>query len=495
MISNALKGLLVITILVCNSCSSTDTKKTSSSTSILSGHLTNLSDTTLTFSYDEYLFLSETENTKAKVDASGNFKIVIEHHKDLKGFFSLGRLPKTYEFEFITADGTDSSLQVSSADFRMIYIYLEPGDSLHFEVDANNLEESLRFTGSQPNNSIFINVEEFNFNDYKSKYLNNYYYKTYLQANAYKRITESLKEDKINFLKEYSEKQSLSKSLIFRYLNAYETDAISEMIGYPDGHAGFNDGKYPVLPQDYFDFLEEVKPTQNIAEHGIGQYFFLNTYLRQKYSLENPDDNELDGFYSYVKDQLPGEQAFEFLAYALGRDFIKPLYDEFGEGCPYPEMAARVKEKYSYLEGMLAGNPAPEFTLESIDGESVSLNDFIGKNIYIDFWATWCKPCVKEFPDLKRIQEKYQDQNIVFISISIDKIEDKEKWKAFVADEQLGGIQLHADQESKDKLSKALNIRSIPRFVLIDTEGKIVDADAARPSNSKLLKDLEALVI
>jgi len=492
MISKTLHLFFIGTLLLFSSCDLSDKGIAETGTSTITGQIENLSDTTLTFTYEEYEFLSEQMKPRVKVE-TGKFSIQFEHDRPLKGFFSLGRIPKTYKFDFQTVEGKDSSMSVPSADFRMIYIYLEPGDSIHFDVDADALEATLAFSGKAAQNNLFVNTEEFKFNDYPHKYLGNYYNKTYRQPNDYKIVTLALRNEKIEFLNEFDAKNDISANLKKLYQDGYYSSAISSMIHYPAGHAGFNNDVYPELPDDYYGFMEEVNTDGRISNLGIGQYYFLNSYLRQTYRLENPKDSELSSFYSYAKTQLEGEEAYEFLAYALGRDFTKSLYEEFGDACPYPEMARLVKEKYQHLEGMLAGSNAPKFTLENPAGELTSLKDFRGNYIYIDFWATWCKPCVKEFPDLKRIQNQYKDKNIVFISISIDKPDDKEKWKAFVADEKLGGVQLHADQETKDRLSKALNIKSIPRFILIDSEGKIIDANAARPSNPKLVKQLSDL--
>ena len=494
MISKTLQALLILVLILSNSCNLPDNGITESTTSKITGSIENLTDTTLTFTYEEYEFLSEQMKPRIKVE-NGKFTLQIEHDQPLKGFFSLGRVPKTYEFVFQTVEEKDSSMSVPSADFRMIYIYLEPGDSIHFNVDSEALEATLDFSGPAEQNNHFINTEEFTFNDYPHKYLGNYYNKTYRQADDYKRVTLELRDEKIQFLKDFDVKNSISLDLKDLYISTYNTDAVSSIIYYPAGHAGFNNDKFPELPEDYYSFMQGANTDGRISELGIGQYYFLNSYLRQKYKLEHTEDSELKGFYPYVKTQLESENAYEFLAYALGRDFTKSLYEEFGDACPYPDMAKQVKEKYQHLEGMLAGSAAPAFTLENPAGKMASLNDFKGKYVYIDFWATWCKPCVKEFPDLRRIQDQYKDKNIVFISISIDKLEDKDKWKTFVADEKLGGVQLHADKETKDRLSKALNIKSIPRFVLIDPEGKILDANAARPSHPKLVVALKELGI
>lgn len=132
------------------------------------------------------------------------------------------------------------------------------------------------------------------------------------------------------------------------------------------------------------------------------------------------------------------------------------------------------------------------FNFENHKGGKTKLEDLRGKYVYIDVWATWCGPCRAEIPSLKAVEEKFREKNIAFVSISVDAEKDHEKWRKFVADKELGGIQLFADKDSE--FIAAYKVNSIPRFILIDPMGKIVDADAARPSDARLTSQLEGLV-
>ena len=139
-------------------------------------------------------------------------------------------------------------------------------------------------------------------------------------------------------------------------------------------------------------------------------------------------------------------------------------------------------------------SPSPTFDYLNYAGGQTKLEDFKGKYVYIDVWATWCGPCRQEIPFLQEIEKKYHDKNITFISISIDKLKDQEKWKTMVKDKSLGGVQLFADNDWNSKFIKDYKINSIPRFIIIDPNGIIVKADAARPSSSDLTKELDLLL-
>ena len=142
----------------------------------------------------------------------------------------------------------------------------------------------------------------------------------------------------------------------------------------------------------------------------------------------------------------------------------------------------------------LIGNLSPSFDYENHKGGKTKLEDLRGKYVYIDVWATWCGPCIAEIPHLKKVEEKYHGKNIEFVSISVDTEKDYEKWKKMVVAKELGGIQLFADKNWTSDFIKAYGINAIPRFILIGPDGKVIKADAARPSSTSLTELLDSLV-
>ena len=142
----------------------------------------------------------------------------------------------------------------------------------------------------------------------------------------------------------------------------------------------------------------------------------------------------------------------------------------------------------------MEGIVSPSFDYENHKGGKTKLEDLRGKYVYIDVWATWCGPCIAEIPHLKKVEAKYHGKNIEFVSISVDVDKDHEKWKTFVTEKALGGTQLFADKNWNSDFIKAFGIESIPRFILIDPKGVVIDADAARPSNPRLKVQLDSLV-
>lgn len=153
------------------------------------------------------------------------------------------------------------------------------------------------------------------------------------------------------------------------------------------------------------------------------------------------------------------------------------------------------EDKKYILENLKPGTPSPEFTkpYENFKGGKTSLKDFRGKYVYIDIWATWCGYCKYETPFFKKIAEKYNEKNIAFVSISVDKNEKHDKWKKEITEKEIPGVHLFCNQDRE--FLKKYRVSGIPRFILLDPDGNIINAEAPRPSDLKLTKVLNNLKI
>jgi thiol-disulfide isomerase/thioredoxin len=167
----------------------------------------------------------------------------------------------------------------------------------------------------------------------------------------------------------------------------------------------------------------------------------------------------------------------------------------------YDKMHAAVLEEEKAYAKLRAGNPAPDFkNYEDYKGGTKSLKDFRGNYVYIDIWATWCRPCLAQIPYLKKLEKEFEGKNISFVSISTDDDRRSQgswekahtKWKKMVKDRNMSGIQLWAGKD-KQRFSTEYMANTIPRFVLIDPEGKIVNHNEMRPSNPSISGYLTSL--
>lgn len=171
----------------------------------------------------------------------------------------------------------------------------------------------------------------------------------------------------------------------------------------------------------------------------------------------------------------------KLIAEQMKTNFVRyrGMYDRYKEDylkSPYTEALDRVYEQASRLA---PGSVAPGFTLTDTEGREVSLSDFRGKVVYIDFWGTGCGPCMYEFKNAAPVlEEHFRDCDVVFLKISQDR--NEQVWKNTLSEFKIGGINLRDTPDQK--VSKAYMVNGIPHYVLIGRDGKIINANANRPS-------------
>jgi peroxiredoxin len=137
------------------------------------------------------------------------------------------------------------------------------------------------------------------------------------------------------------------------------------------------------------------------------------------------------------------------------------------------------------IEGMRksdVGGLAPDFSAPSPDGKIISLKETLGKYTIIDFWASWCRPCRAENPNVVRVYNKYHDKGLNIISVSLDKAGQAERWKQAIKDDKMDWYHVSNLQFWQDPIAKQYGVRSIPATFLLDEEGKIIDKNLRGPA-------------
>lgn len=201
-----------------------------------------------------------------------------------------------------------------------------------------------------------------------------------------------------------------------------------------------------------------------------GTLSYYNKYIDKIAEMEAPEE---------VKERI----AFSYVgSYSYMPDSVQELFKKrYQEIVHNDSNIAEFEKTVATIEKTKPGTVAPTFNYEDINGNMVSSESFKGKVVYIDVWATWCGPCRGEIPSLKKMEEELHGEPIAFVSISID--DDKKAWEKMVKEDKLGGYQLFAEGAWKSSITNAYAIRGIPRFIMVDKEGLIVNANATRPSN------------
>ncbi len=117
----------------------------------------------------------------------------------------------------------------------------------------------------------------------------------------------------------------------------------------------------------------------------------------------------------------------------------------------------------------LIGSEAPDFTLPDLDGAEVSLKQFRGKVILLNFWATWCPPCKAEMPSMNKLNQMFKDKGLVVIAISSDR--SKKQVKRFLKKTPVSFTILY---DPKNKISNIYKVFALPTSLVIDRDGTIV---------------------
>ena len=133
---------------------------------------------------------------------------------------------------------------------------------------------------------------------------------------------------------------------------------------------------------------------------------------------------------------------------------------------------------------LMEGRPAIDLQVKTADGKTGKLSDYKGKVMYVDFWATWCGPCMGEMPYFNDLSTKYP--NIRFIGISVD--ESEKAWKTRIGQGDHGNVLELICHDSRTKTG--WDITGIPRFLLIDADFNIISAEAPRPSQKAQIEAL-----
>lgn len=143
-----------------------------------------------------------------------------------------------------------------------------------------------------------------------------------------------------------------------------------------------------------------------------------------------------------------------------------------------------------------SGSKIVYLNAKKADGTDKSFADVIaefkGKVVYVDFWASWCGPCRGQFPHAKKLHAKLNDKPVVFLYISFDRSE--EEWKEGAENFELEGYHFFPNENQQRLIYNQFQVDGIPRYMLIDKNGKMVDADASRPSASSILDEITKLL-
>ncbi len=281
-------------------------------------------------------------------------------------------------------------------------------------------------------------------------------------------------------------------------IDVNDDGTFSDTLKAPEGIYGLitgNSRSSLFLKNGYDLSLKFIEAENSIEFSGVGAE--TNTYLQEKAAFFMSDYGDPQSYFKLEKAAYDVKLSEAKAAFNISEVDISKVDSTIVEmvGQSDKRLFAYVESNYQQnhanLVKLAKGKPSPVFTdYENFAGGTTSLSDLKGKYVYIDVWATWCGPCKREIPSLKLLEKEYHGKNITFVSISVDNVDGKrgshDSWLKMVEEEQLGGVQLFADKDFSSDFIQAYGINSIPRFLLIDPKGNIVDSNTLRPSNPNI---------
>ncbi len=384
----------------------------------------------------------------------------------------------TIKQEFVLFEGINNA-----------YIQLSPGDNIKLTADANDYLNTLKFTGKGADlNNYLVGAE----NLYKEENLN-YKEKYSKSEKEFTVFKKEWKQKRLTFLKT---SEGLSEEFIeIEKRNIYYC-YVRDFINYEKYHINYS-------KNDNFEvsdsFLVEFKDLDWENEQDYENCHFyphlIDSRITNNFNKEFKNDNYnyvalLEYIINtinnqYIKDQLLYKNSVYKITYTKD---LEGFYKVFSEGMKDEKLKSEITELYDKLVLLSKGQTSPKFiNYENYNGSKNSLDDFLGKYVYIDVWASWCPPCTNEIPHFKKLVEKYKSKNVEFISISVDRISRYDKWRSMVEEEEMDGVQLFADKDWDSDFIKDYTVKTIPRYILLDPSGKIINSNAPRPSDSKLI--------
>lgn len=199
----------------------------------------------------------------------------------------------------------------------------------------------------------------------------------------------------------------------------------------------------------------------------VGQFDKAVPYLNDYIKIGEKESERVGYAHFYLAESYKSLDKFD-----NAKSEYKIFVDEYAHVNPQFLAAAQGSlEDLDVLKTLAVGNEPLPFSVEGLDGKKLSLADFKGKVVLLDFWATWCMPCKAEMPNVIRIHKKYNEKGFEIIGISLDN--NRSAVESYIKDNQMVWPQFFDGKGWQNTVAQKYRVRSIPATYLIDKNGKI----------------------
>ncbi len=388
---------------------------------------------------------------------------------------------------------TKSTAALMLQDYSFYRVVLEPGKSQTLKITKKGNGKVAKYSGDNVPLAEFLNKFE-DFSPARDWNMEQQQQKTdtISFAEAFKKLdAENAALGKmVNKIKDTEDQQTCRKSLLMKYL----MNRISLQEDYVKAH-NLNvktDAKLKAM-------MAEILPNDSdYASYGLVTALVEYNMPKDGSDYKDATEYSMDYLNSIDRTVSDKKQKEELIESFVGRviDADELDVDKFWtRACQLCDKSALAKYQYivDSKKNTQTGMKCPDAAFKDAEGKTHHLSDFFGKVLYIDLWATWCGPCCMEIPYMEKMVEHYKNNDkIQFISISVDR--DRDAWLKKIKKDNPAWPQFNADQEEYVTIAKQWGVSGIPRFIIINADGTINNANAFRPSSDDFIKDIDAIL-